>query len=375
MSGGSAMSSGRPLRAGVIGTGMIAQLTHLRYLAELPELYEVATVCDLGPENARACAEQYGIPLVHTDWRTMLAEPLDVVFVLTSGSHAPMAIAAAAAGLHVFVEKPMCFSAAEGAEMIAAADAAGVTLMVGYPKRYDPAYAQFLAEAAGAADARLLRVTTMESPFRPYIGHHLLRRSAPLAAEVAAGLAADADARITAAIGSRRDLSRAVYQNVLIDTLVHELSAVRGVLGEPDWLDFADLREEAVTVALRFGDTRAVIHWLDLPGIARYQMEFALFAPGRRVTLTFPSPYLRNEPAALVVEGGEAGTARSWRRDEVISYADAFKLELEEFWRCVANGTRPATSGADGLADVALCQSIVECHRTGEPVARPAAAR
>jgi predicted dehydrogenase len=375
MSGGSAKSSGRPLRAGVIGTGMIAQLTHLRYLAELPDRYEVAAVCDLVPENAMACAGQYGIPLVHTDWRQLLAESLDVVFVLTSGSHAPMAVAAAEAGLHVFVEKPMCFSAAEGAEMISAAQIAGVTLMVGYPKRYDPAYARFLAEAAEAADARLLRVTTMESPFRPYVGHHPLRPSAPLAADVAARLTADADARVTAAIGPRRDLSRVVYQNVLLDTLVHELSAVRGILGEPDWLDFADLREEAVTVALRFGDTRAVIHWLDLPGIARYQMEFALFAPERRVTLTFPSPYLRNEPAALVVEGGEAGTARSWRRDEVTGYEDAFKRELEEFWGCVANGTRPATSGADGLADVALCQSIVECHRTGRPVPEPAVPR
>jgi predicted dehydrogenase len=375
MSGGSAMSSGRPLRAGVIGTGMIAQLTHLRYLAELPELYEVAAVCDIVPENARACAEQYGIGLVHTDWRKMLAEPLDAVFVLTSGSHAPMAIAAAEAGLHVFVEKPMCFSAGEGAEMVAAAEAAGVTLMVGYPKRNDPAYARFLAEAAETADARLLRVTTMESPFRPYVGHHPLRPSAPLPGDVVAQLTADADARVTAAIGPRRDLSRTVYQSVLIDTLVHELNAVRGILGEPDWLDFADLRETAVTVLFRFGAVRAAIHWLDLPGIARYQMEFALFAPERRVTLTFPSPYLRNEPAALVVEGGEAGTARSWRRDEVTSYEDAFRRELEEFRRCVASGTRPATSGADGLVDIALCQSIVECHRSGRPVSRPAAAR
>jgi len=375
MSSGPATSSGRPLRAGVIGTGMIAQLTHLRYLAELPELYEIAAVCDIGAENARACAEQYGIGIVHADWREVLAEPLDVVFVLTSGSHAPMAIAAAEAGLHVFVEKPMCFSAAEGAEMIAAADGAGVTLMVGYPKRYDPAYARFRAEAAEAAGARLLRVTTMESPFRPYVGHHPLRRPVPLAADVAARLAADADSRVTAAIGPDRDLGRVVYQNVLIDTLVHELNAVRGILGEPDWLDFADLREEAVSVMLRFGDVRAAIHWLDLPGIARYQMELALFAPELRVTLTFPSPYLRNEPAGLAVEGGEVGTPRSWRREEVSGYEDAFKRELEHFHQCVTSGTRPATPGADGLADIALCQSIVECYRTGRAVPRPAAPR
>ena len=41
---------------------------------------------------------------------------------------------------------------------------------------------------------------------------------------------------------------------------------------------------DQVTVMLRFGDRPAAIHWIDLPGIARYGMEFALYAPGRRLT-------------------------------------------------------------------------------------------
>ncbi len=87
---------------------------------------------------------------------------------------APIAEAAARAGRHVFVEKPMCFSAAEGQAMVAAAEAAGVVLMVGYPKRYDPAFARMREETARLDDARLLRVTTFESPFRPYVGHYPL---------------------------------------------------------------------------------------------------------------------------------------------------------------------------------------------------------
>jgi predicted dehydrogenase len=362
-----------PLRVGVIGTGLIAQLMHLPHLAELPGLYNVAAVCDIVPANARSCAERFGIAAAYSDWQELIAEPLDAVFVLTSGSHAPMAIAAAEAGRHVFVEKPMCFSPTEAQSMIAAADAARVSLMVGYPKRYDPAYARMLAEAADAKDARLLRVTTMESPFRPYLEHHPLPAPAPMPAEIASSLRAEADASISAAIGTENDLARRVYQNVLLDTLVHELNTVRGILGDPDWLDFADLREEAVTVLLRFGEIRAAIHWLDLPGIARYQMEFALYAPDRRVTLTFPSPYLRNEPAALVVEGGEPGSPRSWRREDVAGYESGFKRELEAFHRCVVSRDDPVTSGRDGLADVALCQSIVECYRTGRPVKNPAA--
>jgi len=361
-----------PLRVGVIGTGLIAQLMHLPHLAELSNLYKVAAVCDIVPENARSCAERFGIAAAFSDWRELIGQPLDAVFVLTSGSHAPMAITAAEAGQHVFVEKPMCFSRAEAQSMIAAAEAAGVSLMVGYPKRYDPAYARMLAEAADAKDARLLRVTTMESPFRPYLEHHSLPAPAPLPAGIAGKLRAEADASIAAAVGAGHDLARRVYQNVLLDTLVHELNAVRGLLGEPDWLDFADLREEAVTVLLRFGAIRAAIHWLDLPGIARYQMEFAMYAPDRRVTLTFPSPYLRNEAATLIVEGGEPGTARSWRREDIAGYDSGFKRELEAFHSCVVSGSEPLTSGHDGLADIALCQSIVECYRTGRPVKNPA---
>ena len=68
----------------------------------------------------------------------------------------------------------MCFSTGEAREMVDAADAAGVALMVGYPKRYDPAFARFKDEVAALDGPRLLRVTTTESPFVPYVGHYPL---------------------------------------------------------------------------------------------------------------------------------------------------------------------------------------------------------
>ena len=147
---------------------------HLHYLAELVDRYEVVAVCDLDADSARACAGRYGIPAVFTDWRELLGHPLDAVMVLTSGSHAPIAEAAARAGRHVFVEKPMCYSADEGRAMVAAAEQAGVKLMIGYPKRYDPAFARMREEIARLTGARLLRVTTFESPLRPYIAHYPL---------------------------------------------------------------------------------------------------------------------------------------------------------------------------------------------------------
>jgi predicted dehydrogenase len=373
MRSGHAAAPGRRLRVGVVGAGLIAQVMHLHYLSELAGQFEIAAICDIAAENAGRCAERYGIPAVCTDWRDLVAEPLDAVLVLTSGSHAPIAIAAARAGRHVLVEKPMCFSVAEGLAMVAAAEEAGVTLMVGYPKRYDPGYARFLEAAGDLADARLLRVTTLESPLRPYVGHYPLLAPASLPEDVAAALRDDTDQRVGAAIGDADDLERRVYRDVLLDTLVHEINAVRGLLGEPDRLDYADLSEQAVTVLLRFGTLRAAIHWIDLPGIARYQMEFALYGPDRRVSLAFPSPFLRNEPCTLTTEGGDPGAARSWRTEETISYESGFKRELEAFHACVTGGVAPVTSGLDGVADIALCQAIIESHRSGRPVPRPTA--
>ena len=232
----------RRLRVGLVGTGLIAQVMHLHYLAELADRFEVAAVCDIAPGSARACAERYRIPAVFTDWQELLRHPLDAVLVLTSGSHAPIAVAAAQAGLHVFTEKPMCFSVGEGREMVAAAEQAGVTLMVGYPKRYDPAFARFQEEAAQLTGARLMRVTTFESPLRPYVGHYPLLPRGP----GAGGRGGAAPARTTDGADQGGDRagqprwSGTSTSMVLLDTLVHELNTIRGLLGEPDRLELRE---------------------------------------------------------------------------------------------------------------------------------------
>lgn len=359
------------LRVGVVGAGLIAQVMHLHYLRELADHYEVAALCDIAPENAEANAASHGIPKVFTDWREMLREPIDVVVILTSGSHAAMAVEAAKAGKHVLVEKPMCLSVAEGEQMRDAATESGVTLMVAYPKRYDPAYERFREEVAGVTDPRLLRVTTFESPFRPYVKHYPLAPVAPVPTDVIERWKAETAASITLAIGDADEFLRKTYHFVLLDSLVHELNAVRGVLGEPDRLDYVDLQPSSVTVVFRFGNLPATIHWLDLPGFTKYKMEFACFGPDKRVTLSFPSPFLRSAPTLLEVEGGENGTARSWRTEEITSYDSAFKLELLAFHDCVTTGRAPLTDADDALHDVAICQSIIRSFQTGAPVDHP----
>jgi len=359
------------LRVGVIGCGLIAQVMHLHYLRELADRFEIAALCDASEELTRACAGDYGVPHVFTRWQDLLAAPLDAVLILTSGSHAPIAIAAAEAGKHMLIEKPMCFSVAEGRAMIEAARRANVTLMVGYNKRYDPAYRRLGEEMRGLADLRLLRVTTLESPLQPYVAHYRMHKAPGLAPGLAAAFQADNQARITAAIGEADPLARHAYHLVLLDSLVHEFNAVRGILGEPDRLDFADIRENGLTVVLRFGAAECIIAWVDLPGIARYQMELAFYAPDRRLTLSFPSPFLRSMPTLLQVEGGTPPSPEAWRSEQVVSYAESFKEELIHFHDCIVNGRQPVTSGEDALGDIALCEAIIAAYLHRGPREKP----
>ncbi len=359
------------VRVGVVGAGVIGQVMHLHFLREMKDRFDVVAVCDLSASTGAAIAEEYGIEHVFTDWREMLALPLDAVLVLTSGSHAPIAIEAARSGLHVFVEKPMCFSVGEGAEMVAEANKADRKLMVGYPKRYDPAFLRFLDEVSLLTGPKLLRVTTTESPFVPYVSHYPMVRSEDVSPDVLAPLIADSDRRLAAAIGTNDAYLVGQYANVLLDTLVHEINTVRGVLGEPDSLDFVEMRPGALNASLSFGDVSAAIHWVDTPLMTRYSMEFAMMAVDGRVTLSFPSPYLRNAPTALTIEGGTAGEPSSWRRDEVTSYESGFKEELVVFYDAIINDSPIPTDGADSVHDIALCQSIIRGVQTKSPVAKP----
>jgi predicted dehydrogenase len=360
-------------RVGVVGCGLIAQVMHLPYLVELEDRFETVALCDVSAHVVAECARRYRVERTVTRWEDLLDEELDAVLVLTPGSHAPMAIGAAEAGLHVFVEKPMSLSVAEGMRMVEAAERAGVRLMVGTMKRYDPAYERLAEMVAELDDLRLVRVTTLESPLEPYVAHYPLVRADDVVPTTLEALRAEDDARVQAALPDADEETRWVYRYVLLDSLVHELNALRGVLGEPTVIRYADLRRHCVAVNLAFADVECHLSWVDLPGIARYSQELAFYAPQRRLSLLLPSPFLRSAPSELIVEDGEPGTARASRSVEVAAYDEAFKRELVELSDSIRSGREPRTSGQDGLRDVALCTAIAQAHLTREPIEAPSA--
>jgi predicted dehydrogenase len=355
------------VRIGVVGCGLIAQVMHLHYLHELSDRFELAAVCDISPGLAAGCAERFGAHRAYADWEALIEDRLDALMILTSGDHAPIALAAAQAGLHVFVEKPMALSSHSAEEIVRAAGSAGVQLMVGMMKRYDPAYERLAALLPDLDDLRLVRVTTLESPLEPYVAHYPMLRGGRPPDALLDELRLAEDREIDQALPATDEPTRWCYRWILLDSLVHELNALRGVLGEPTEIRSADLSSRCVSVCLRFGEVDCHLSWVDLPGIARYQQEFAFYAPDQRLTLQLPSPFLRSMPSKLIVEGGAPGTSSSYQQEEIVSFEEAFKRELVEFADCIGTGRPPRTPGSDGLADLRLCEGIARAHHARRP--------
>lgn len=333
---------------------------HLPYLRELSDRYEIAAVCDLSRTVVDRVGEAYGVDRRFIDWTALLEERLDAVLVLTTGSHEPMAVAAARAGRHVFIEKPIALSEAEGQAIVAAGKKSGVRLMVGYMKRYDPAVERMTEELRGVRPMRFARSTTAEYPLKWYVAHYPVVRGTDIDAKTLTALQDEDEARVTAAIQSTDPVLRYAYRHSLLDSMIHDINLMRTLLGEPKALRFARVAHEEISVFLEFPQTAAAMHWVNLmDGVARYQQEFSFFSPERRATLVFPSPFLRSAPVELVLEGGSQETSRSWRTVETVSFESAFKRELVEFYASVTQNREPRTSAEDGVRDVALCQAII----------------
>ncbi len=138
----------RVVRFGIVGCGTISR-THAEALKAC-ENAELAAVCDIYPPNLERMVREEGAR-GYTDYREMLKDPaIDAVTILTaSGTHAEIGIAAAGAGKHVVVEKPIDVTLEAANRLIAACKASGVKLCCIFQHRFD-ASVQALKDAAGA---------------------------------------------------------------------------------------------------------------------------------------------------------------------------------------------------------------------------------
>lgn len=357
------------LRIGVIGCGLIAQTMHLPHLLELKDAFELAAIADLSPSTLQKVGDRFGVRDRYTDWRELVSSEVDAVMVLTSGSHAPAAIAAARAGKHVFVEKPMCITLREAAAMQSAATDAGVTMMVGYNRCYDPAYLYARDLVHQMKELRLVQITTLEAPIPPYVKHLALERGAnDVPQPVVDELLAQRSTLVREALGDVPPLAEKVYMDVMLDTLVHELSAMRGVMGDPLEVRTADFwrNGDGVTISFRYpNEVECILTWIWLPTLRSYLMEFGFYGDDSRVELKFPSPFLKNTPTPVIAEGQEGEV--SWRKEVQVNYETSFKEELRHFHHCVSTGEPPRTSVAEATKDIAIFLAAIRAFVEHKP--------
>lgn len=124
------------LKTAVIGLGWWGQ-THIRATHGKSRTVDITTIVDLNPDLAQKTADEFGLEIADS-YEAVLADPaIDAVILVTPHSlHTDQIVAGAAAGKHVFTEKPFALNKADAERAVAAAEKAGIMIGLGHNQRY-----------------------------------------------------------------------------------------------------------------------------------------------------------------------------------------------------------------------------------------------
>ena len=261
--------------------------------------------------------------------------------------HYEQVLAALARGLHVFCEKPLCYSPEEIADIIAARDKAGKLVQVGYMKRFDPSYRHALTVLPGTAKTlRYISVEVNDPDAWPFIAHSRTKFGNDVPDELKKAAVnkkqAQVEARFRQAFEQAR-LFRAT-PSAYSSSLIHDVNAVHGildVLGVPDGevvggQIFANGAGGQGTVRLLDGQALWTMTHLTVPKLADYKERISLYFDDAILELEFPSPYLNHQPTRLTVKKSDGHT---FSRNEIRpGYQEAFVEELRGFWAAIVKG-------------------------------------
>jgi predicted dehydrogenase len=356
------MSPGDRVRVGVIGCGMVAQAEHLQNLLLLSDRFEIAALADPSATVREALAARYAVSRAYADYGALLdAGNLDAVVISApAATHAEITIAALNAGLHVFVEKPLCITLADADRIVAARDYAQRVVQVGYMKRFDPAWERMLAELDGSAeDLRYIRVMCHDPEWVPFFAEGDIVKGGDVAPEVIEATKRAESEQVEEAVGDGSPATVFAFSDAYLGSMVHDVNVVHGLLeplGEPlpgrvvgaAWWN----EGRAITGSVQLANgARWDSAWIQLLDIREYQEQVAFYFCGSLRQLTFPSPWLRQAPTRY--ERSEPdGLDRSLRVYE--SHREAFVQELVHFHQCIAEGVPCRTPPEQARLDIDL---------------------
>lgn len=320
--------AGRPLRAAVIGLGMMGR-AHVRVWDEMVDGVELVAVADTDPGAVREAImgrEARGYP----DQASMLAaEELDLVSVVVPTSlHLPTALAALDAGSHVLVEKPIASTRGEAEEMIAAARNAGRMLTVGHIERFNPAIRELRRRLAAGELGRIFEIrATRLGPF---------------------------PARI-------RDVG------VVVDLAPHDLDVMRYLLGSDPIRLYAETEQRIHT-----DHEDLFVGLLKFANGAVGVLDINWLTPTKQRTLTvtgergmYTADYLAQQLVFYPNPASDGSVEEGSRIEREIERREPLAIELDEFARAARDGGVPPVDPHEAMVALLLARAMVESASTG----------
>jgi predicted dehydrogenase len=351
-----------PIRIGVAGLGAVAQTVHLPLLARRPDLFEISAVAEISPSTRDRVAARYGVPAarrVVSSADLIALGDLDALMILTSGSHGADTLAAVQVGLPVFCEKPLAYSVSEARALVDAVTDRPM-VQVAYMKQYDPASAALAGLVTGLDDVRAVDVQVLHPSDASQLAFASLPpRPTDADPELLAALVAATDSVVHAAIGRSGDAHARLYTNIVLGSIVHDVSLLRGMFGSPERIDlvrrYAGEPGSVEVLATLPGDIPLSLTWHYIPDYPAYRETVMIHHGTGSAGVAFPCPYLLNAPSELHVVGNVDGAeSRAITR----SVREEFEIELEGFAAMVRDGVPPRSGPAEGLADIVTGQRI-----------------
>jgi scyllo-inositol 2-dehydrogenase (NAD+) len=324
------------LRVALVGAGRAGSV-HAANLADYGVRAEVVAVVD----ERREAAEALGPPANPDE----ALERADAIVISTpTFTHRDLAVQAAAAGKHVFCEKPMALTTAECDDMIAAAERTGVALQIGFMRRFQPEFveARRRIEAGDLGEPMVIKSLT-RGPGLPPPWAWRLERSNGMLAEVNSHdfdsvrwLAGSEIERVYAEVANHKGVARGVDAPDFYDNAVVSLRLASGTLGTIDGTCPADYAYDA-RVEIVCSEGLLVIG--DLRG-----------------------------QALIEARDRDVGTVTPLHRTWPDRFRDAYRAEMRSFVDTALDGGRPVVTGADGRAAVAAVLAANRSWQECRPV-------
>jgi len=328
------------VNVGLIGAGRIGRL-HAEHLAFRIPQANLLAVSDIILEAAQKCAAEFGIPKAIQDHREIMEDPnIEAVVICSStDTHAQMIEEAAAAGKHIFCEKPIDFDLGRIDRALAAVEEAGVKLQVGFNRRFDPDFRRVreLVAAGKIGEPHILRITSRD-PAPPPIEY----------VKVSGGIFLDM---------TIHDFDMARY---LIGSEVEEIYAVGGVMVDPAIGEAGDIDTAVITLCFENG----VIGTIDNSrrAVYGYDQRVEVFGSGGMVAVS------NKTPDSAVVSDAEGVHGPLPLYFFIERYVDSYIAEMEAFIECIQQDRMPPVTGIDGRIPVVMGYAARRSYEENRPV-------